>query len=193
MTVDDVIEGARTLFGEITSRTLSNDQFERFVHDAIRELYTWLSPDENSKSFDTEAVALTAGVGPIPDEWDKIIEVLDDGEILVQIDRTTLSNIDTHGAFFAPENPVWHFDGENIYVRPTSIASVDITHTILDNTVLEALSDTDVIEIIPTRYLSALTSLVASYAYSQEEDAEQAGYYRTVAQSQVQARLSSEE
>lgn len=188
MTGDEIIDKARVDFGEKSASSLTSDDMKGLLNKAIQELYTWLPPTENTQSIDTSSVSLTNGAGEIPETWDKVLEVSDNTGPLTSVDQPTITNIDRLGDYFSPETPVWYFDGERIFVRPV-VSSVTVTFTSPPSKITNFTAE---VSQIPLNYHTALVHLVASLAYAQEEDIEQAEHYRGAASAQVASRLPQE-
>lgn len=190
MTGDEVVDQARVLFAERTELTLADTEIQEFVNEALFELYRILPPDQNRYAVAEDSVALTSGEGQLPLEWDRLLEVADDTGPITMVQQSTIANIDRLGDFFAPEMPVWYYDGENLHVRPTSITSVDVLHTAPPPRISNFAGE---IADLPVHFRPVLVPLTVAAAYAQEEDLEQANYFRSVAFTTLQSAGAEQE
>lgn len=179
MTPNEVIERARVHFGETTAATLDDPTFEDWFNDALQEVYRTLYtvlPGEELKFFLQETnEPTTGGALDIPDEWDRIIDVLEsNNEPIHYVDPEMMPRIDS-GTYYVPMVPVWTVVAHRLWVRPDSINSVNITYLAPP----EEVTDFDQeINAIPSDWQPALVWVLTSYAYAQEEDLQQTEYYR---------------
>lgn len=184
----EVVQRARTHFGEEDANTILDITFKQWVNDAMKELYGTLYlyfPPEELKPFiseDTQTV--TDGAITVPDLWDQVLSVKDSaGVLLYQLPPESIRAIDRH-MMFTPTQKVWAQRDNVIWVRPDDIVEVTVSRlqppTPLDTTETTGDFETDSadIEVFTPRWHQALVWLVTSYAYAQEEDLQQAEHYR---------------
>ena len=176
MTPAEIITLARTHFGELTALTVSVASARSYLNAAIKELYEDLPVDRLKPLLNDEAISLTAGKGDIPSNLDRVVEVYVDNIPAVAVPREVITTSD-YGNLFAPAFPVIHIDSSHIWVRPVSTNTVAITY-LQAPTVITAGNEGSEITEIPVPFHESLSYLVASYMYAQEEDVQQAQWYR---------------
>lgn len=186
----EIIEAARLQFGETTALTLQDTDLQKILNLALQEVYTLLvNLDEIRPTVTTDSLALSSGKGTIPVDWHEVLTVADSTGPYTRADQATINNIDRLGSYFEPETPVWTLVGDELWVRPT-IASVTVQHSEGPAKITSFGSE---ITDIPARWHPTLVHFVTSLAYAQEEDLEQAGHYRSLGMSLVQARVGGGE
>ena len=183
----EIVQRARIHFGEETANTISDTTMKEWVNDAMKELYgalyLYLPPEELKPFIRTDPETITDGYFEVPDLWDQILTVSEDGVNLFEIPPDSIRAIDTH-MMFAPTQSVWARRDNSLWVRPDTVTSVDI----------KRLQPPDPLDITPStgdfeegsadiesftpRWHQGLVWLVTSYAYAQEEDLQQAEHYR---------------
>lgn len=184
MTGDDVIDLAKDYYGEGGTGTVGDTTWDRFLNAALMELYILLPNDALKEIVDDESVSVgTDGEGTIPADVDRVLSVAGDAGELQQVDNSRINAIDL-STMMAPQVEVYALMRDRLHVRPKPSSSTNykVTHISpplpITNTGAEISS-------LPEMYHQALGALVASLAYAQEEDQQQAGFYRNVALQQA--------
>lgn len=177
MTPDAIITMARIQYGEPVALIVSDESFEAWLNAAIKEAYNDLPAESMRRVVVSTEVALTAGVGDIPSEWDRIHDVTFAGAAIPRVDPESIVLISTN-PFLEPFTPVYSITGTEIIVRPTTVTEVRVVHqeppADIDFT---ADGDSELTTVDP-RWHPALAHLVTSYAYQQEEDHNAAAHWR---------------
>lgn len=174
----EVIALARLHFGEPTPATITQEMALRFLNVATNQIYVDLSADRLRTLIRENEVPITQGNrGEIPETWHDIIEVYVDDRPAVPVSREVISQSE-YGEYdlFSPGTPIFHIDQGYIWVRPSD-KTVRAVHTrppeeITTGTLNEEITD------IHRTYHTALSSLIASYMYAQEEDSVQSQLYK---------------
>lgn len=176
MTPTEIVELARVHFGERDALTISAPEAITFVNAAIKEIYEDLPVDRLKELLDTETVSLTGGKGDVPSNLDRIVEVYVDDNPAVAVPREVITTAD-YGSLFEPAFPVVHVDSSHVWVRPSDIDEVDLEY-LQAPTLIDSGNTGDELTEIPISFHGALAFLVASYMYAQEEDVQQAQWYK---------------
>jgi len=173
MTGDEIIALGRAYFGEPVASSILEATADSFLNVAVQELYEDLPADRLRLLQIIDSPTFTAGKAVIPTAWDKVLGVYVDGVQAVGVSPEVIKAVDA-GAYFVPIVPVFSIDNQTMWVRPTTgaitVGHIDPPAEIAD-TSLEITS-------FSVMWHPALACLLASYMYAQEEDAEQAQYYR---------------
>lgn len=176
MTPAEIITLARSLFGEETPNTVSEDTARSYLNSALTEIWTDLPSDNLKPLLEIESVTTTDGAGDIDSEWNRIIEVYVDSFPATAVPRDVITGAD-FGDLFTPAVPIYNIDEKKIFVRPKDAGDVEIVQVKAPTRITSSTEESDLTE-IPEVYHEALASLVASYMYLQEEDAAQAQAFR---------------
>lgn len=178
MTGAEVIELARSLFGEVTPNTVSEGQARDYLSAALRELWGDLPASDLKPLIEVDNVVLNAGQASVTNTWERVIEVYVDGQPALRVNKEIINNAD-YGAFFAPAIPIFYMDETNVFVRSpdNGAASVDIYH-VQPPPRITVGNEGDELD-ISTGYQEAAAFLTASYMYAQEEDPGQAQLFRS--------------
>lgn len=187
MNANAVIKRARIQFGEAAALSVQDVTFQEWVNSAIKELYTHLLPmhldraDELRPLIDEQTLTLTAGKTEIPNTVDRVIDVIgSDGVSLLRVTPQIIRAIDTN-LYYGPVQDVYALRDKDLWVRPTTTATVDIAHLSPPAEVTDfAPGGADLLPLcgILSHWHIALVHLVTAYAYAQEEDVQQAALYR---------------
>lgn len=181
MTPQEIIQRARGHFGEANELTLLDVTVQEWVNDAMKELYDVLHatrrPEELRTLLTTDTVSLTSGQAALDEEWDELVSVKSGEHELARVTPAMIRHIDSN-QFFQPTQTVWTERENTLYVRPTSVASVQVVHLEPPARLVFPGALTTEIEAFSPRWHIALVWLVTSYAYAQEEDLAQANHYR---------------
>lgn len=173
-----IIERAREHFGETTALTVLDTTLEAWVNNAATELYGHLTaflPSEDLRPWVKEgSVSLTDGEGTVDGTWDRIVNVKDDGAVLLQVAPETISLIDTNPMWETLQG-IWAEREKTLWVRPTSVLTVDVARLAPPDTITDF--SVEVTE-VHSKWHEALVWLVTSYAYAQEEDLASSDHYR---------------
>ena len=172
MTGTEVITLARLYFGEATALTVPSARELDLFNTALKELYRDLPVDKLRHLITTDTVTLTNGRGNLPDTWDTVVSVYLDGISAVQVTTDVIRGTEI-GSYWLPLVPVFAVDNNYLWVVPNG--TVTVSHV---DPPAEVTSLAGEITAFPEQYHTLLASLLASYMYAQEEDAQQAAYYR---------------
>ena len=179
MTGDEIIAQARLNFGEREAATLTDPEFEKWLNDALQELYRTLYlvlPDEELKFFLEESTeTLVNGATSIPETWDRIADVRVEGNSITYLLPEHFPRIDS-GKYFIPLVPVWTIHTDRIWVRPDDTPEIEVSYLERPSPITQF--DTELTK-VPHDWHPSLVWLVTSYAYAQEEDLQQAEHYRS--------------
>jgi hypothetical protein len=175
MTGNDIIAEARRNFGETTTLTLTDVDFQRWVNTALRNLYALLPLPELEVLAQESTVPLVAGRGPLPATLDHMLSVMVDGVPAEIVPMNTVQVIDRN-PFFDTFVPIATTDGENLWVRPATAPAADITYIAPP----PAITNFSAPVVLP-KWTSALVLFTTAFAYAQEEDKGQAQHYRNEA------------
>lgn len=179
MTGADIITLARLHFGESTPLTIPADREADLLNTAVQELYKDLPIEKLRHLVTTDNVALTDGRGDLPSTWDTVVAVYLDGVPSVQVSTDVIRATEL-GPFYQPMVPVYAVDNNYLWVVPTG--TVTVSHVDPPAEITDLALEVDA---FPGQYHELLSSLVTSYMYAQEEDVQQAGYYRSEYQQQL--------
>lgn len=105
---------------------------------------------------------------------------------LTQVPRPLHMAQDQQSNYFKSDIPTFSLEGNSIHVRPTTIASVTVTYT---NPPAEITNFTLEVTAVDEQWHWVIADLATAYAYAQEEDVQQASYYRQRAFQQIQIRM----
>lgn len=180
MTGDEIIALARQHFGEPTASSISTTQAKNFLNAAVQEMYGDLPVDRLRDLVEVSSLTFTDGQDDIPSTWDRVLAVYVGGVAAVAVSPETIQTSDT-GAFFTALVPLYSLDTSHMWVRPVG-GTVTVAHI---DAPAEITNFTTEVTSFGVNWHPALASLVACYMYAQEEDAEQAQYYRNEYLAQV--------
>lgn len=173
MTGDEIIALARASFGEAQPLTVSADNAKKYLNASLKELYEDLPPDRMKNLISTSSVAIVSGKGLVSDTFDKLLEVYVDDIPALQVSKSIIRGWD-YGTLFQTEVPIFHWDTENLWVRPP-LGAISVVHLDPPNPISNFTLEVSAFDNV---FHEALAALVASKMYAQEEDATQAQHYR---------------
>lgn len=188
MTGEEIITLARYHFGEGTALTITEDAALAYLNEAMQELYSDLPVDRMRNLIEEATVSFVSGNrGVIPNTWDRIGFVYVDEKPAVAVPPEVIRNTD-YGTFFTPGVPIYHVDVSYLWVRPADAGSVTVLYLNPPVAILTAGLATE-LTVFNRAFHSALADLTASYMYAQEEDLEQAGFFKNEYMSKISNAL----
>lgn len=190
MTGAEIIEAARLNFGEKTALSLEDADFQIFVNKAIQEVYQLLPNDQLRNLWAEGSLAISNGLGSIDAAWDRIVSVSEGDSPLLQVTPEMIRSMDI-SAYFEPLVSVWAVEIRHLWIRPSTILSVDVTH-ISPPDELTSGDFANEVTAINSTWHPAIIALTTAYAYAQEEDSAQADLYHTKAMTFLSSQIPQE-
>lgn len=175
MTGDEIIELARSHFGESSASTVTDAQAIEYLNTSLMELYNDLPPERMKALIDEDTIVLDDGRHVVDNQWDRVLNVYVDGVPASLVPLTSIQAIE-YSTLFEPSVPVFSITDESLLIRPTG-GTITVTYLTPPEAVTDATSDSELTQFEPFLH-PALALMTASLMYAQEEDTQQAAYYR---------------